>query len=430
MRRLLSLYRGLNIRLGGFAVLDQALVGGTNVLTAVIVGRLCGPAELGLYALATTTWYLILAFLDSLIISPFTVFVHRLDDEKRTTYAGSAIAHVAGLSVIATTALVFGAALLYWTGYPKLAVVIAALAVTLPVRLLRQFARRFHYASLNLNRALVLDISVAVLQVSALATFYYLGFLSAAGAYLAVGVAYVVVLSVWLIRQKKSFRVRREWVFVDFLKNWILGRWLVASQLSTIVAAQSLPWVIAFALNESQVGIFFGCTMLVRIGAPFLVAIQNVLAPRSAEAFAESGLAGLRRVVKQTTVGLVLVMGVFATFLVFGGDFLVRSFFGTDYGGQQAVVALLAMSELAYASMLGAASGLTVLERSDLLFRSHLIGILVTVAMAFALIGEYGLPGAAAAQLAGTAIGSVAAIYCYRGVVRNLLECELAEPTA
>ncbi len=105
MRRLLTLHRGFDIRLGGSAVIDQAVVSGTNFLITVIVGRLCGPTELGLFALVTTIWYLVLAFLESAITSPFAVFVHRLADQERSAYAGSAIAHVIGLSSIATAVI-------------------------------------------------------------------------------------------------------------------------------------------------------------------------------------------------------------------------------------------------------------------------------------------------------------------------------------
>jgi len=426
MRRLLSLYRSLNVRLGGAAVFDQAVVGGTYFLVVIIVGRFCGPSELGLFGLVTTIWYLILAFLESAITSPFTVFVHRLDDHKRTTYAGSAIAHVLGLAAIGAIGLGLVAMLLFWMGYTKLAVVISALAVTTPFRLLYRFARRFHYATLNLNRALVLDVSVAILQIGALAALFYFDLLTAAGAFLGVGCSYAVALVVWWTQNWKSFRIRREWIFPDLVKNWALGRWLVASQITMIVAGYSLPWIIAWALNESLTGIYVGCATLVHIGAPLLVAIQNVLSPRSATAFAESGLTGLRRVVRRTTIGLVLGMGVFSILLAIGGTYLVEFFFGADFGGQREVVGLLAMNELAFAIMLGAAAGLTVLERTELLFRSHLVGILVTVSMAFALIGPYGLAGAAVAQLSGTLVGSVIAIVCYRRVVVGLVATESA----
>jgi len=96
---------------------------------------------------------------------------------------------VIGLSAIGTVGLGLLAGLLYWLGYQQLAVVLAALAVTIPFRLLRQFARRFHYATLNLPRSLVLDVAVAVLQIGALAALYFFDVLTAAGSFLGVGCA-------------------------------------------------------------------------------------------------------------------------------------------------------------------------------------------------------------------------------------------------
>ena len=160
-----------------------------------------------------------------------------------------------------------------------------------------------------------------------------------------------------------------------------------------------------------------------------MVAVRNVLAPRAATEYAESGLDGLQRVVRQSTIGLSLGMGLFATFLLFGGDSLLRLCFGVDYGGHQLVIVLLAISEWAFASMLGAASGLTVLERTNLIFRSDLIGILVTVTMAIPLISNFGLTGAAVAQLSGRVIGSVIVIACYRSVIRRLRAGKPPEPT-
>jgi O-antigen/teichoic acid export membrane protein len=430
MRRLLTLHRLFDLRLGGSAVFDQAVVGGMGFVITIVVGRVGGTTELGLFALVTTIWYLVLAFLDSAITVPFTVFVHRLEEDKRVVFAGSAMAHVIGLGVTGATVVGSFAAVLYWLQFTELAVVLAALAVTIPFRLLRLFARSFHYATLNLNGALTLDIAVAVLELAALAVLFQFNGLTAAGAFLGVGGAHLIAFSVWLMWNYSSFRIEGAQVRLDLFKNWGLGRWLVAGQLATIVAGYSLPWIIAWMQNESKTGIYFGCATLVRIGAPFLVAVQNVLVPRSATAFAESGLDGLRRVVRRVTVGLVMGTGMFTIFLAVFGHYLVELFFGPDYAGQGAVVALLAMNELAFASMLGAASGLTVLERSELLFRSNLAAILVTVTLAWILISQLGLPGAAMAQFSGTFVGSLIAILYYRRVVSTLQQAALADGPA
>ncbi len=209
MQRLFALSRLLDVRLGSSAVVDQAIVSGTSFLITVIVGRLCGPTELGLFGLVTTIWFLVLAFLESAITSPFAVFVHRLPDEERSAYAGSAIAHVIGLSSISTAVIGLLTVALYGLNFTQFALVLAALTVTIPCRLIRQFARRFHYATLNLNGALALDVAVATTEIASLVSLYFLGSLSAAAAFLGLGCAHAVVLSVWLIRYRTMFRIER-----------------------------------------------------------------------------------------------------------------------------------------------------------------------------------------------------------------------------
>ena len=73
MRRLLAMSHVLEVRIGGTAVIHLAVVSGKSFLITVIVGRLCVPTELGLFALVISIWYLVLAFLKSAITSPFAV---------------------------------------------------------------------------------------------------------------------------------------------------------------------------------------------------------------------------------------------------------------------------------------------------------------------------------------------------------------------
>lgn len=415
----LRLNRILNVRLGSTAVVDQAVVGGTNFLTAVVVGRVAGAEQLGYYALALTAWYLLLAVFESLVTSPFTVFVHRLKETQRARYAGSALAHV---GVLALLGLVGGAMIslgLLLGEARALALVYAALTLTLPFRLLRQFVRRFDYAYLRVRRALAVDIGVAVVQLGGLLAMVSIGHLTAATAIGVVGIAHAAASLLWLAMQRDMFRVVGRRLGGDFAKNWGLGKWLAASQLSGVAAAQALPWIIALKLDESATGIYAACAMLVGLGAPLLVAVQNVLAPRSAEAYATEGLEGLRRVVRKTTIILGLGIGSLVLTLLVAGEWIVTFFFGSDFAGHGKVVAMLGTSELLYALALGATSACTVLERSDLLFRCHLTGTLVTLAAAWPLVGRYGPAGAAASQMAGIGIGAVCVVASYWVLIRR-----------
>ena len=73
------------------ALLDQAVVSGANFTIAVLVGRLCGLAELGAFALGGTILVFAAAVQEALIASPYTVFVQRLDGRTRGLYARSVL---------------------------------------------------------------------------------------------------------------------------------------------------------------------------------------------------------------------------------------------------------------------------------------------------------------------------------------------------
>ena len=414
MRSLRTLLGPVNLRRGGCAAVDQAMVGGTNFLTAVLIGRICGSEELGYFSLALTAWYLSLPFLESLITSPFTVYVHRLPERKKNAYAGSTLAHAAVLGLVGALVLLVAAGVLFQVNYRPLSLVCAALAITLPFRLLRQYARRYDYTFLRIARACTFNFVIAILQFSGLALLFFSDRLSAASALLAVGAANGIASVIWLAAERGAFRISQRRAVVDFEKNWKLGRWLAATQFALITSAQSLPWFIAIKLGESSTGRYAACAMLVRLAAPLMAAVQNLLAPRSAEAYARSGLSGLQRVVTKTTVVLTVGHGLFTIVLMAAGAPMTALLFGSDFSGLGTVIALLALSELAHAVSLGSGSGLTVLERSDLFLKSYLTGVVATLAAAIPMITSYGLAGAASAQLAGNAIGAAACILCYR----------------
>ncbi|WP_146452996.1 lipopolysaccharide biosynthesis protein [Bythopirellula polymerisocia] len=417
MRRLTLLIHGRNIRTSGMAMLDQAVVGGTNFLTAVLVGRQCGPTEMGYFALAMTAWYLILAVLEALVTSPFTVFVHQMPDDERSTYAGSAMAQVLGLAALSSSVLLLVTMVIYVAGYSELALVFTAMVISVPFRMVRQFARRFDYTFMHLSRALVVDMAIAVLQLSMMAALFYFDALTAALSFLVVTGVYTLTSFGWWLHQHVAFCIDHERFVPHFLKNWSLGRWLAASQCTTIAAVQSLPWVIAAFLGEAQTGVYSACAALVGLSAPLMVAVQNVLSPKSASAYAEEGILGLERVVRKTTLILALGMGLLPLTLYVAGDQFLSLSFGSKFTGHQNLLVLLAMGEMVFALGIGAISGLTVLERTDLLFRSNLASILTTLSLAIPLVGSFGLIGAAVSRLLGISVGSAFAIMCYRRLI-------------
>src|SRR5262249_15910877 len=127
-------------RPGTLALLDQAVVSGTSFLTTVLVKRMGGGDELGVYALGFNVVVLLICVQESLIAWPYTVYGNRLRGAARAEYAGSVLVHQGLLSALATVGLAVTAALLAaGIGPPGLAGVMAVLAGVMPLLLWREF---------------------------------------------------------------------------------------------------------------------------------------------------------------------------------------------------------------------------------------------------------------------------------------------------
>ena len=87
-------------RLGGgrvfLAPADQSVYSGTNFLTTVLLGRLCGADELGTYSLAFTLLVLAAAAQESLVSTPYMIYAQRRRRAALRCYAGSTLVAACG----------------------------------------------------------------------------------------------------------------------------------------------------------------------------------------------------------------------------------------------------------------------------------------------------------------------------------------------
>ena len=55
------------------AVFDQAMISGTNFVTAIIIGRCCGAETLGIYSLVAAAMAMVIGLQDQLITAPYVL---------------------------------------------------------------------------------------------------------------------------------------------------------------------------------------------------------------------------------------------------------------------------------------------------------------------------------------------------------------------
>jgi O-antigen/teichoic acid export membrane protein len=369
--------------------------------------------------------------MESFVSSPNTVYLYRLTTDRRNTYAGSVFTHLTALAVIAALCvLALSAALSFGGGSDGLSVVMFVIAVILPFRLLREFARRYNFAELKVGRVIAIDTAVSTLHLAILSTLVLTGYLTAASTFSAIGIACAVVGVAWFLKERSAFRFQLDSALDSAGQSWTLGRWLCASQVLLIVGAESIPWILAFTLGKVATGVFAACATLAHLSGPLVNAVNNVLAPRVSAAYADGGAKELHRVVIKTMLFLSGTLLLFSVAMVFVGELLISFLFGATFAGYGWIVVVLTLSEIARGGKMVLSRGLIVLERSDLQFRVQIVNVIVTLSACAALVKPFGIAGAAIGHAAGSIAAVALMLFLYQSTVRQAREDESSRTSA
>ncbi len=389
-------------RSGLFGLVDQGFVSAVRFATTVAIGRLCGAGELGTYALAFSLMLIAINVQDSLVLGPFVVYANRMKGARKARYAGSVLAEAVVLAVLAVFALAGVALALQSVSLGSaLGRTLAVLAVMIPCILLHHFGRRFAFAELDMRTAMFLDVSSGTIQLAGLAALALSGTLSATSAYAVVGIGCALPGLAWLTLRHRSFVVARQGMSSDVRKNWRLGRWMLASQVTTTIGSYASAWILALLLSVEVAGIFVACASIVCLTNPILLGLNNVLVPRVARAYGDGGCAEVRRVSRQSMFLLVGMTGLAAVGLTIFGHSILALLYGADYAAYSHVITLLALATLLNAARMSADQSLLALERSDLSFAVQVVGVGITCLACLLLIPRFGVYGAGWAPLLG-----------------------------
>jgi O-antigen/teichoic acid export membrane protein len=413
-------------------LLDQAIVSATSFATTVVVGRVGGPEELAIYALAATLLVLAGNVHEALVSQPYTVYLHRMPAASRATFLGSAFASTLGLAAaVALGVAAFGLLLPTETTPAGLSSMLIALTAVAPCWLLREFARKSAIAHLAFASALRLDVAVAVVHVGTLAWLAVTHRLSGLSALVAVAAGPVAGATWWLLASRHQLRWRPRRAFSDWRRNWRLGRWILANRVAVHFNSDiAVTWLLAFLSGPGAVGILTGCLTLVALSNPITIGVGLCLTPRIAQIAAKGGDRAAREAVRQWTLGLAVVLGTFVTALTLLAGPLMTLMYGREFAGHDTTVVVLAIAVALSAVGMAAGAGLLARERADLNLASSVAGALTLVAAAPALIGLWNAFGAGLALCAGSAMQTGARLLLFFRDTRMVTHAHLAEPVA
>ena len=389
-------FRGTFLFTGSIALLDQLLVSGTNFLTALLVGRLCGPEELGFYSLGFSIAIVVLGLQESLIVSPYIHFRGRFEGRSLTDYSGAALLSSALLSLPVVLGLLLGGTVWHLSRASQMGVLLWVMAAAVPFLVLREFGRRFHFSNLQSKRSLRLDAVTVGLQLGFLGALVALDWFSALNALLSAGLACAVTGLAWLFRRRNQFGLNRQGWVPAARRNWNFGKWIWAAQMIYYLKSEILIlWLLAFILGEAATGVFAACLAVVYLSNPFVLGIGQILSPWIKQALDREGQAGMRQLIHRTAAGLAVPMAGFCLLLMLFGQDMLAIFYGEAFGRRQGVIVVLGLSVLTAVLGMAPRAGLSALGRPDLRFKTDLTGSVLGVSCSAWLISSWELLGVA-----------------------------------
>lgn len=387
------------------AVVDQAIFGGSRFLVTLILGRLAGLEELGLFAMGFTCYLLASNTQQALVHTPLAVFLHRTPISERAERIGSAVLHFICLSAVASLAML--ALAIGFSVTERIAgldAVLFTLTFALPALLLRDLWRGIGMAEIALPRVLALDVAYTTLVVIFLVALHYAESLSAVYGHLAVGIASALAVVGCIAflrpRTKMSVHTARQ----EASRSWAIGRYVWAAQTAFLVRAYAMHWILGLYVSAESAGIFAAVEAFVLLPNPLVRGFANYFTPAAAKVLVERGKAQLAQMCKVAGLLLALLLSITTAVFAFFGDDLATLAYGPEFAGNGAAITSFAVFALLEALSIPLTAGLSVLERAQSIARAATWSVIVTLACAVPLLGAFGVAGAAQAMAIGAAV--------------------------
>ena len=390
------------------SLVDQAMVSGTAFLTTLLIARWSGSGQLGVYAVGISLLGFLLACQDLLILEPYLIQRHYSQgtpaERAGASLTLSVLFSAGSILVLAVVAL----GLQHWGAGSDIVRMTWAIAGVVPFALTRDFARRFSFAHLKFGGALLLDMVVALIQLSTLSWLGASGRMSALSAWVALGGACALAAAGWLYCVRMEFAICLRHVRTVLKRTWALGKWLLAGQITVQVQGNITYWLLITIAGAAVTGVFAACMSIVAFANPPLQGLGNTLMPKMVLAWKNGGGPALWREAIRNTVLIAALVASFSLAVLVAGEHVMHFLYQSrEFEGHGHTLTVLALALSAGALGVPASFALATMERPRAIVAATTVGAVLTVVLLGLLMTKWGLLGAAYGLLGGSVAGTV-----------------------
>jgi O-antigen/teichoic acid export membrane protein len=398
------------LKQGAFALADQIVVSGASFVLSVMVARACSKGEFGSYVLGASILFIFMNLQTSLVAIPCITLSPRFSETELPLYTGSIFVHSVALGILASVVIAVGAALTsIWQHDAGFSSFLWVLAAAMPFLLLRDCVRQVVLSRLDARSAFHLDVRVSVLAVAVAGALWFGGWLSPQAAYAVLAVSCLLSTVIWTWTKSIKIVFTREATLSHLAANWWVGRWQIGASAAYLLSRQPYVWLLAAFHGVPANAAYGACNSVTSIVLPFVMGLNQFLAPKVAHRYVSGGKHGVRVMAAMGSVVFAIIVGAFCLVLSFFGTEIFRLIYGASYAQYGSLVGLFALAQFSSVTMIPLNQGLVTVNRPDIGFYSNLIGLAVTVTFGVYMTYHYQVKGVAQGLLAASILSG---IYC------------------
>ena len=388
-----------------WGIVDQGLSSATNLLMSLLAGRLLGAAGLGVIFLGFSAYLVALSFVRGLITDPFVVATAALDREERDSATRACMTLVLGAAIVITTLMVaiglvvadpLGRSLIIFAPW------VAGTLVQDQWRSVLFRDRRGGAAAFN-------DGVWALGMIAMVPFAWAFPHDWSIAATWGVGASVAALVGLWQVKLRPSGLVGAlRWWMRDLRR---LGSWLAIENVILTAGSQATVILLAAVLGASDLG--------------GIRAVEVVFAPMTlvGEAFAFPGVPIVGRALASSLEearrwAWVLGLGAAGIVLLYlAVVFPLRTqvlsrVFGPEFEKYAPLAVPIALAQPLRAVSTGYSILLRVDQRVHAIVGSRTLTTVATMVLAPLLAVSFGALGAAWGLALGSAVGSIAIIFC------------------
>jgi O-antigen/teichoic acid export membrane protein len=375
------------------ALLDQALVSGTNFMTNVILARALGVSDYGVFALAWTGVLFANSLQWAFIVSPMMSVGPKQEDHERPRYYGAVLVQEVGFALFCAVAVLV-AVLVANVRFPTWDVrgLGLPLAVATLTYLLQDFIRRYLFSTRRTKKALICDSISYLTQLPIILAFASRPHFSTTAALWVIGatsMAGFLVGCIWFEPIELEFRSLRQ----VFVRHWKISRWLAPSAFMQWSSGNLFAMAAPLYYGAAAAGILRASQNIVGVAHIWFLGLENIVPAEAARRMHRDGPNAAFDYIKQILWRWGLITLVFVVIVAAVPAFWLNLIYGAKYGAYGHILQLYAVMYFIIFFSGPLRAGLQALEYTAPVFWSYLAMTVFSLLAAGPFARRLGLTG-------------------------------------